>query len=41
MDIFFTIVASIILGIGLFVICRSPDDGEDEEEDAQDQTRSP
>jgi len=40
MDILFTIVASIVLGIGLFIICRSPDD-EDEDEDAPDQTRNP
>ncbi|MFQ5673980.1 MAG: hypothetical protein ACE5G9_12910 [Nitrospinales bacterium] len=42
MDILFTIVASIVLGIGLFIICRSPDDeDDDEEEDAPDQTRNP
>jgi len=45
MDILFTIIASIIMGIGLFVICRSPDDEDDEyeeeDEDAPDQTRNP
>lgn len=37
MDILFTIVASIILGIGFFVICRPQDDDEDDE-DAPDET---
>lgn len=40
MDILFTIVSSIILGIGLFVICRPRDDDEEEEEeDAPDEPR--
>ncbi len=33
MDILFTLVASVLLIIGFFVICRASDDEEDQEED--------
>lgn len=39
MDILFTLVASVLLIIGFFVICRSSDDEEDET-DELDQTVS-
>ena len=32
MDILFTLVASVLLIVGFFVICRASDEGEDEQE---------
>jgi len=39
MDIFLTIIASILLTVGFFVICRSSDEDE-EEEPAPDENKS-
>ena len=36
MDILLTLVASVLLIIGFFVICRVVDDEDDEEEDSND-----
>jgi len=40
MDILFTLVASVLLIIGFFVICRTSDDeDEEDEEDGEDEEK--
>lgn len=39
MDILFTLVASVLLIIGFFVICRTADDDEDDEEYTEEADR--
>ena len=40
MDIFLTILASILLTVGFFVICKTSDDEEEEEEPSPDENKS-
>ena len=40
MDMVLTIIASILMLVGFFVICRSSDDEEDEEEESDESDES-
>jgi hypothetical protein len=39
-DIFLTIIASILLTVGFFVICKTSDDDEEEDEPSPDENKS-